>query len=147
MNSKKCIAALAAAVIALSILAVPAGAQGRGRGHGDEDHGRGHGNGKKHEDRYSDHDGDIHGWYRDHQNNLPPGLAKRDRLPPGLERQLRVRGTLPPGLRDKIQPVPEEFVQRLPPPPPDCEHAFIGGHLVLLNRKTFLVIDIFHFEH
>ena len=26
---------------------------------------------------------------------LPPGLAKRDRLPPGLERQLVVRGFLP----------------------------------------------------
>jgi hypothetical protein len=22
----------------------------------------------------------------------------------------------------------------------------IGGHVVLLNRKTFLVVDVFHFE-
>jgi hypothetical protein len=39
----------------------------------------------------------MRGWYHDRGRNLPPGLAKRDQLPPGLERQLRVRGTLPPG--------------------------------------------------
>ena len=147
MKLRKWIAGCAAALIALSVIAIPARAQGRGRGHDDDEkHGRGHNKEEKRDYRYSDRDRDIRDWYRGHQNNLPPGLAKRDRLPPGLERQLRVRGTLPPGLRDKIQPAPEEFVQRLPPPPPDCEHVFIGGHLVLLNRKTSVVIDIFHFE-
>jgi hypothetical protein len=28
------------------------------------------------------------------QSGLPPGLAKRDRLPPGLERQVQRNGTL-----------------------------------------------------
>ena len=147
MNLRKCNAGFAAAIIALGIFATSAGAQGRGRGHDkDKKHGRGHDKEEKRDYRYSDRDQDIRDWYRGHENNLPPGLAKRDRLPPGLERQLRVRGTLPPGLRDKVQPVPVEFVERLPPPPPDCEHVFIGGHLVLLNRKTSVVVDIFHFE-
>ena len=75
---------------------------------------------------------------------LEPGLAKRDRLPPGLERQLRVRGTLPPGLRDRIRPCPEGLVRLLPPPPPHCEHVLIGGSIVLLNRNSFVVLDIFH---
>ncbi len=35
---------------------------------------------------------------------LPPGLAKRDRLPPGLEKHLLKHGSLPPGLQKKIDP-------------------------------------------
>jgi len=126
----------------------------------DHDHyngnGRGHGNGnayghEKHDrddDRghYRYHDRDLHGWYREHYNHLPPGLAKRDRLPPGLERQVVVRGTLPPGLRREMHPCPTEVVQYLPPPPPGYMHTVIGGHIVLVNRKTFFVLDVFHFE-
>ena len=128
---------------------------GHGRGHdkhGNEDedndrkgykeHGhKGHG----HEYRYDDRDHQVmHGWYQSHRGNLPPGLAKRDRLPPGLERQLELRGTLPPGLRGRIYAVPVDLERELPPPPPNCEHVFIGGHVVLLNRRTFVVVDVFH---
>ena len=123
----------------------------------DKGHGNGHGNGhayghEKHDhdddDRayYRDHDRDLHDWYRAHYSNLPPGLAKKDRLPPGLERQLIVRGTLPPGLRREMHPCPVEVVRYLPPPPPGYMHTVIGGHIVLVNRKTFFVLDVFHFE-
>ena len=125
----------------------------------DDEHGQGHGRGhNKHKDRddegrdhggyrYSDHDRDeMRGWYRDQDDHLPPGLAKRDRLPPGLERQLRVRGTLPPGLRRQMQPCPIELERRLPPPPAGYGHFAIGGHVVLVNRSTYVVMDIFHFE-
>jgi hypothetical protein len=78
------------------------------------------------------------------RSTFPP--AKKDRLPPGLEKQLVRRGTLPPGLQKRIQPCPEELERRLPPPPPDCVNVFIGGHIVLLNKKTNVVVDIFHFE-
>src|SRR5947207_5556777 len=94
---------------------------------------------------YGDHDRDLHDWYRSHYNSLPPGLAKRDRLPPGLERQLVVRGTLPPGLQKKIQPCPVEVERYLPPPPVGYMHTVIGGNIVLVNRKTFFVLDVFHF--
>jgi len=150
MKSRNWMGEFAAALIALSIIAAPAAA--RGHGHGKEKKVekkvRRERKEEKHEYRYSKHDHDqVRGWYGEHQNNLPPGLAKRDRLPPGLEKQLRVRGTLPPGLRDKLHPAPAEFVERLPPPPPDCEHALIGGSLVLLNRKTFLILDIIRLVH
>ena len=105
--------------------------------HGHKGHGRGHG--------YDDRDHQVmHGWYEGHRGNLPPGLAKRDRLPPGLEHQLELRGTLPPGLRGRIYAVPVDLERELPPPPPNCEHVFIGGHVVLLNRRTFVVVDVFH---
>jgi hypothetical protein len=123
-------------------------AQGKG-------HGKGHDKDKHDDDDSSEHvvvssyDRDsIHEWYHAHENGLPPGLAKRDRLPPGLEKQLRERGTLPPGLQKKIQPMPVDLERRLPPPPEGCgcRHVIIGGHLVLLNIKTNYVYSVFHFE-
>jgi len=120
-------------------------------------HGNGHVNGRgnsKHGDNddasgytFNDHDRDaMRAWYHDHRDSLPPGLAKKDRLPPGLERQLVERGTLPPGLQKRIQPVPVELEQRLPPPPPDYAHVVIGGNVVLLNRQTNFVSAVFHLE-
>ncbi|MBZ5570350.1 MAG: RcnB family protein [Acidobacteriia bacterium] len=140
----------------VAVLFALVGPSALAQGHSGE-HGHGHGHDKaKHHDRDDDDRGHdfYHGhdryamreWYEGHYDRLPPGLAKRDRLPPGLERQLMVRGTLPPGLRKKLHPCPPEFVQMLPPPPPDCEHVLIGGHVVLMNRRSFLVVDIFHLE-
>ena len=76
---------------------------------------------------------------------LPPGLAKRAELPPGLERQLVVRGTLPPGLRSRMHPCPVEVEQFLPPPPVGYVHTVIGGNIVLVNTRTFFVMDVFRF--
>ena len=119
-------------------------------------HGNGHGKGHEKQDNdrddqddhyYKHHDREaIRGWYTENEAHLPPGLAKKDRLPPGLEKQLVRRGTLPPGLQKRIQLCPIELERRLPPPPPECAHVLIGGHVVLLNRHTNLVVDIFHVE-
>lgn len=110
------------ALLSLALSTSIAVAQGNGHGHdkhdrddddrwhdhNDRDHGNAHNHGRDHE-RYADRDGDIRGWYHTHYRHLPPGLAKHDRLPPGLERQLVVRGTLPPGLRTRMQPCPHEL--------------------------------------
>jgi len=145
MKSRRWVCGSLAAMVAL------AGVNVFAQGHGNHGEGNGHGRGHNRDEdeggHYSKHDRDeARGWYHGHRDGLPPGLAKRDQLPPGLERQLRVRGTLPPGLRDRIRPCPPELVRVLPPPPPNCEHVFIGGHVVLLNRRTFMVLDIVHFE-
>lgn len=107
-----------------------------------------HGRGKPHDaddshHAYSDHDrAVIRAWYHEQGSSLPPGLAKKDRLPPGLERQLESRGTLPPGLQKKIRPCPVELERRLPEPPPGYAHTVISGHIVLVNRKTYAVLDV-----
>ncbi len=137
----------ACVVVLFALASSTSFAQGHGNGKG---HGK-HGNHDDDDDRgrqsYNKHDREeMRDWYNGHQGQLPPGLAKRDRLPPGLERQLVVRGTLPPGLRKKIQNCPEELERRLPPPPPDCRHVVIEGHIVLLNTRNFLIVDIFHFD-
>jgi len=116
--------------------------------------GHGHGHGKPDRDDqervyYSEHDRDsMWEWYHEHDrdDHRPPGLVKRDRLPPGLEKQLRVRGTLPPGLRKKMVRCPEEIERRLPPAPRGCDQVVIGGHVLLVKRSTYMVLDIFHFE-
>src|SRR5262249_35359305 len=123
----------------------PAFAQGNGNGNG---HGKGH---NKHHDDDDDRDEgyykhrekEIRGWYSENEGSLPPGLAKKDHLPPGFEKQLVRNGTLPPGLQKKLYSCPPELERRLPPPPPDCAHVLVGGHIVLLNRKTKVVVDIF----
>jgi hypothetical protein len=163
MFSKSWFRVGATALLSLALSTTIAVAQGNGHGHDkhdrddddrwhdhndhdrDHSHGNGHHNGHDHE-RYADRDGDIRGWYHTHYRHLPPGLAKRDRLPPGLERQLVVRGTLPPGLRGRMQPCPHELEVMLPPPPPGHVHVFIGGNLVLYNRANFQIADVFHFE-
>src|SRR5947207_1696331 len=139
----------AATAAALSLSASMAMAQGHGRGHDKDkhDHDR-----DEHRERveerhyYREHDRELHEWYRGHHDHLPPGLAKRDRLPPGLERQLVVRGTLPPGLRGYMRPCPVEMVRYLPPPPEGYMHTVIGGHIALVNKRTYFVLDVFHFE-
>jgi len=62
------------------------------------------------------------------------------------KKQLVRRGTLPVGLQKRIQPCPREIEHMLPPPPPDCANVLIGGHIVRFNKKTSIVVDIFHFE-
>jgi hypothetical protein len=89
---------------------------------------------------------EIRGWYAQNYRHLPPGLAKKDRLPPGLEKQLVIRGTFSPDLERQVYAVPEDLDRRLPPPPPDCERVVVGGHIVLRNRSSKVIIDIFHFE-
>ncbi len=136
---------VACALGALLLTGSLARAQGHGNGHA-RGHGK-HGDEDQGEPFYKHHDREVmRGWYDGHQSNLPPGLAKRDRLPPGLEKQLVRRGTLPPGLQKRLQPCPEELERRLTPPPPDCAHVLIGGHIVLVNRRTNVVLDIVHFE-
>jgi Ni/Co efflux regulator RcnB len=162
MSLKLCLRACTTTLLGLALSATIAVAQGNGHGHDkhdrdddddrrydrdDRDHGHGNGHNKGHgHERYVDRDGDIRGWYRTHYNHLPPGLAKRDRLAPGLERQLIVRGTLPPGLRGRMQPCPRELEVMLPPPPPNYIHVVIGGNLVLYNRANFQIADVFHLE-
>ena len=58
--------------------------------------------------------------------NLPPGLAKRDKLPPGLQGE-----PLPSGLEGKLSPLPPNYVR-----------VRVGQDIVLMDRKTRVVLDV-----
>jgi len=78
----------------------------------------------------------------DSYRDLPPGLAKRDRLPPGLERQLQRNGTLPPGLQKRVRPLPEQCNERLPRLPGGWVRVTLGARILLLDPAD-RVVDLF----
>ena len=86
----------------------------------------------------------IKDWFGNSTNlsGLPPGLAKREKLPPGLERQLRERGKLPPGLQKKIQPLPPTLEKQLRILPTGYRRAVIAGNVIMMNERTAMVYDI-----
>jgi len=123
-------------LVGLIVLSLAPGAtfaaQGRGRGHAN-----GRGASAKEDVVVIDRDGHrriIQDYYRN--NALPPGLAKRDSLPPGLQKQLRERGELPPGLQKRLTPVPSPLAARLPGLPPYYDRYFLGSDLVVLDRRS-----------
>jgi hypothetical protein len=84
----------------------------------------------------------VRNWFSYHRSGLPPGLAKRDRLPPGLEKHLRKNGTLPPGLQKKIHPLPFELERQLRRLPTGYRRVVIAGNVILMNQRTALIYDI-----
>ena len=76
------------------------------------------------------------------RTGLPPGLAKRESLPPGLRRQLQERGELPPGLQKRFVPVPTELRSRLPAMPGHYQRYFVGDDLVVVDSRTNTIAAI-----
>jgi hypothetical protein len=74
--------------------------------------------------------------------SLPPGLAKRESLPPGLREQLHERGALPPGLQKHLIPVPAPLATRLPSIPPYYQRHFAGDDLIVVDTRTNRVVAI-----
>lgn len=70
---------------------------------------------------------------------LPPGLAKRDSLPPGLQRQLDEKGRLPPGLEKRA--LPATLRDRLPKRGPEVEIVVVDRDVLLIQAATGLVYD------
>ena len=84
----------------------------------------------------------ITSWFHDDRHGLPPGLARKDQLPPGLQKHLQKRGSLPPGLQKKVQPLPVALERQLCVLPTGYRRVVIGGNIVLMNEKTALIYDI-----
>jgi len=113
---------------------------------------------RKHREHESDRDDMRHGGEKERGNakgkkkgkekGMPPGLAKRDGdLPPGLAK----RDSLPPGLARhdrlpddvKYEPLPRDLERQLPPlPSRDYVRVRVGTDLLILNKKTRVVLDV-----
>jgi len=138
---------------ALVLSTAPAAAQGRGHGQAQKpakpakpakieakhtDNNKKHtGDNKTSRDTAVDRDGHarvIHEYAR--AGSLPPGLAERQALPPGLAKQLRERGELPSGLQKHLVAVPEPWARRLPPVPSYYRRYFAGDDLVIVDTRT-----------
>lgn len=88
-----------------------------------------------------DRDGHVR-VFREYRGSLPPGLAKREALPPGLRDQLRERGELPPGLQQRLIPVPAPWVARLPPLPAHHTRYFAGDDFIVIDARTNRIIAV-----
>jgi hypothetical protein len=86
----------------------------------------------------------IRDWFSVKSNlqGLPPGLAKRDQLPPGLQKQLVRNGALPPGLQKQVQPLPQQLEGRLPRLPEGRRRVAIGGNVIVLEERTGAILDV-----
>lgn len=86
----------------------------------------------------------IREWFAEPRNleGLPPGLARRETLPPGLAKQVRRNGTLPPGLEKKLHPLPDGLIGILPPVRPGTRRVILGNDVLVLDERTSAVIDI-----
>ena len=118
--------------------AVASAAQGRGRGHA-----KGTGEVVSDQAVVIDRDGHrriVRDYYRN--NALPPGLAKRQSLPPGLEKQLRERGELPPGLQKRLTAVPSPLAARLPGLPPYYSRYFAGSDLLVVDTRSNRIVSV-----
>jgi hypothetical protein len=135
-------------IATVTISVVPAFAQGRGRGRGHENDAGGeryqeHGRRSEHREAFGEHDrDDIIAYYRHHRSDLPPGLARREELPPGLQKYLRRNGHLPPGLQKRIVWFPADLDRELPPLPEGYRRCWVGNNALIVNVRTFGVVDV-----
>ncbi|MCI0353501.1 MAG: hypothetical protein L0099_00465 [Acidobacteria bacterium] len=87
----------------------------------------------------------INTCFREHASDLPPGLAKRESLPPGLQRQLEKNGTLPPGLQKRVHPLPAVCENDLPRLPRDLERVIFSRRVMLID-SAYKILDLFDLD-
>lgn len=71
---------------------------------------------------------------------MPPGLAKKQSLPPGLQKHIRKKGALPPGFHGHS--LPFELERELSPLPKGYVRLKVEGDIVLMDERTRVVIDV-----
>lgn len=77
--------------------------------------------------------------------DLPPGLAKKEQLPAGAEKQLQKNGTLPPGLAKRAQALPLACESQLPRLPSTVERVILNRQIILLGSHN-RILDVFDID-
>jgi hypothetical protein len=72
--------------------------------------------------------------------DLPPGLAKKGKLPPGIAKQLARNGHLPPGL--EYRGLPQDLMVQLPPLDPHYGYVIVDNRVLLIQRASNLILDV-----
>lgn len=82
----------------------------------------------------------IRSYYRDHDNNEKHKGKKRERLPPGIAKNLRRGKPLPPGIAKRA--LPTGLVTMLPPVRDGFERIELYGKVLLVETATQVIHDI-----
>lgn len=92
--------------------------------------------------RFSNYDRDlIHRYYKNsNRKQTPPGLAKKNKLPPGLQKQVLKNGKLPPGLRGRY--LPYDLERELDYLPRNYVRIRVGEDIVLMDISTKIILDV-----
>lgn len=149
--------ALAAALALAPGTAVFADKEGKGhKNHKDapaaaEPSGKGKGKGKPgHARKFTSGEGDeIRAYFNAHPDHsqLPPGLAKQGKVPPGWQKKLAVGQRVPDDLWAIRVPLPHDILVKLPPPPPGVVHVRIHDHVIKVVEQTHEVLDKIGLPH
>jgi hypothetical protein len=88
-------------------------------------------------------DGVEYGKHKNKKNKhkgLPPGLAKKGTLPPGIAKQLARNGQLPPGL--DYHPLPHDLIVQLPPVQAGYRYTIVDNRVLLVQAASNLILDV-----
>ncbi|MGC9457286.1 MAG: hypothetical protein ACP5DC_07150 [Halothiobacillaceae bacterium] len=79
----------------------------------------------------------IRSWYH---RNLPPGLARQGKIPPGHAKRLARGDRWPPGV--PYEPLPRELARQLQPLPEGIGYYRVGGDVVIADAVNRVVIEV-----
>lgn len=90
---------------------------------------------------FTDHDRRlINEYFEPRYRNLPPGQAKKDRLPPGHAWRARPNRPIHDDARWRY--LPTELERRLTRLPAEYVRVVIGTDVVIMNVRTRVVVDV-----
>lgn len=82
----------------------------------------------------------IREYYAVRVRHLPPGLAKKGKVPPGHAKKLARHAPLPAEVR--WSPLPEDLDRRLSRLPEGYVRVVVGTDVAILNTRTRVVLDV-----
>jgi hypothetical protein len=72
--------------------------------------------------------------------DMPPGIAKKDSLPPGIYKQLVRNGQIPPDV--VYHPLPPDLIVQLPPLAPAYQYVIVDDRVLLIQAATRAILDV-----
>jgi hypothetical protein len=83
----------------------------------------------------------------DARNELPPGLAKKNKIPPGWQKKLARGQPIPDDIWAFRVPLPHEILIKLPPPPPGVVIVRIHDRILRVREETHELLDELGLPH
>jgi hypothetical protein len=86
----------------------------------------------------------IEAWFAKHPEErarLPPGLAKKGKVPPGWQKKLAKGKPVPKDLWEMRQELPKEILVKLPAPPEGVRVVRILDRVVKVREDTRELLD------
>lgn len=82
----------------------------------------------------------IREYYAPHRRGLPPGLAKKGKVPPGHAMKLHRGAPIPEGYM--WRPLPSELENRLSRLPDGYVRVIVDAHVGIMQVRTHVIFDL-----